>query len=48
VRNLTIIGLESGMSSGYNLIEEVDLNARGINSVFFESPPISPDFIKKY
>jgi hypothetical protein len=26
----------------------VDLNARGINSVFFESPPISPDFIKKY
>jgi hypothetical protein len=46
-RNLTIIGLESGMAKGYNFVEEVDNISEGINAIYFDSETVSPDYTKK-
>lgn len=47
-RNVIVCGLESSVSKGYNFLEEVDENAEGFDTVYFDSEPVSPDILKKY
>lgn len=47
-RNVTVAGLESGVSKGYNFIEEIDNMCPGFELLYFDKNPISPKIIKKH
>jgi hypothetical protein len=47
-RNVTVVGLEASPSKGYNYLEEVDLDAKGFELIYFDQSPVSPQIIKKY
>ena len=45
-RTVTLVGLESVMSVGYNYLEEVE--GEGFEMLYFDKIPLSPDFTKYY
>lgn len=45
-RTVTLVGLESVMSVGYNYLEEVE--GDGFELLYFDKIPLSPDFTKYY
>jgi hypothetical protein len=47
-RNVTIAGLESSVAKGYNYLEEVDGLTKGFELIYFDTPPVSPQIVKKY
>ena len=47
-RNISLVALESPVSRGYNYIEEVNERYDGFELLWFQQPPISPNYIKHY
>ena len=45
-RNISLVSLEAPIARGYNFIEEISKKENGFELIWFQQPPISPDFIK--